>query len=178
MATTKRNKALRVLGGTVLMIAFVAVALTLVVRHAGDWGVPYFSFTSAHGSPCRNNLTGYTCDPLTLADVEFFGDLDVPDDAAVTSGRYRATHDYQLTAQLRVPKASAAGASKQLQEVFGACRQGASSPLQTAGLAKPCVMASDNGADASGEMASRLFSVGTGLDKRGNLLVGLSIRSR
>ena len=39
-------------------------------------------------------------------------------------------------------------------------------------------MASENRADQSGELPSRLFAVGTGLDKKGARVVGLSIRSR
>jgi hypothetical protein len=178
MGTKRGHKALRVLGGMVLMLAFVGVVLVLLVRQAGEWGVPYFSFTSAHGSPCRNHLTGYTCEPLTLADVEFHGDLDLPDDTVVLAGTYRATHDYELTAQLRVPARSAATARQELREAFGSCRDGAASPLPRRGLSKFCVLASAPGADERGEMPSRLFSVGTGLDKSGNRLVGLSIRSR
>lgn len=178
MATLRGSKAVRVLGGTALMLAFVAVVLTLLVRQAGEWGVPYFSFTSEHGSPCRNDLTGYTCDPLTLADVEFFGDLDLPGDTVVLAGSYRATHDYAMTAQLRVPKASGGKAGRALHTSFGRCRTGVSTPLVTDGLRKVCTMASEDGVGASGELPSRLFTVGTGLDEQGDRLVGLSIRSR
>ena len=178
MATLRRSKAVRVLGGTALMLAFVAVVLALLVRQAGDWGVPYFSFTSDNGSPCRNDLTGFTCDPLTLADVQLFGDLDLPEDTVVLAGSYKATHDYQMSAQLRVPAASAGKAGTALREAFGPCRSGVSTPLVTRGLRKVCTMASDNGADASGELPSRLFSVASGLDKKGDRLVALSIRSR
>ncbi|GAA1428918.1 hypothetical protein GCM10009616_09800 [Microlunatus lacustris] len=178
MATPRGSKAVRVLGGTVLMLAFVAVVLVLLVRQAGEWGVPYFSFTSERGSSCRNDLTGYTCDPLTLADVEFFGDLDLPADTVVLAGRYRATHDYEMTAQLRVPKASMKKADRALRESFGACREGVSTPLATDGLRKVCTMASENGVGKSGELPSRLFTVGSGLDEKGDRLVGLSIRSR
>jgi hypothetical protein len=178
MATLRRSKAVRVLGGTVLMLAFVAVVLALLVRQAGDWGVPYFSFTSEHGSPCRNDLTGFTCDPLTLADVEFFADLDLPADTVVLAGSYRATHDYQMSAQLRVPKASAKKADSALRETFGPCREGVATPLATTGVRQVCTMASEEGADESGELPSRLYAVGTGVDAKGNRLVGLAIRSR
>jgi len=177
MATLRGSKAVRVLGGTALMLAFVAVVLALLVRQAGDWGVPYFSFTSERGSACRNDLTGYTCDPLTLADVEFHGDLDLPADTVVLAGRYRATHDYEMTAQLRVPKASSAEADRALRESFGPCRKGVSTPLAADGLRKVCAMASEYGA-GSGDLPSRLFTVGSGLDEKGDRLVGLSIRSR
>ena len=175
---TRRTKAWHVLGGIAGMLVFVAVVLGLLVRQAGEWGVPYFSFTSAHGSTCRNDFTGYTCEPLTLADVEFFGEVDLPDDTTVLAGSYRSTHDYQLSAQLRVPAAGAEAALKQLRETFGSCRDGVSTPLQSRGLSKVCTMAYDTGADEDGELASRLYAVGTGLTKDGSRLVGLSIRSR
>ena len=178
MATLLGSKAVRVLGGTALMLGFVAVALALLVRQAGEWGVPYFSFTSAHGSPCRNDLTGYTCQPLTLADVEFFADLDLPEDTVVLAGTYRATHDYEMSAQLRVPKASAAKAYAALRDSFGPCRKGVPTPLQAGKLTKVCTMASENRADKLGELPSRMFSVGSGLDAKGARVVALAIRSR
>ncbi|MDN5804623.1 MAG: hypothetical protein L0H26_08590, partial [Microlunatus sp.] len=61
------GKAMRVGVGILLMTGFVMILFGLVIRYAGSWGVPYFSFTSERGSPCTNKLTGYVCDPLTLA---------------------------------------------------------------------------------------------------------------
>jgi hypothetical protein len=110
--------------------------------------------------------------------VEFFGDVDLPDDTTVLSGSYRSTHDYQLSAQLSVPPASAARGFKDLRAAFGACRRDVSTPLRLTGLRQPCAMASEDGADESGEPASRLYAVGTGLKKDGTRLVGLTIRSR
>ena len=65
----RQNKAMRISIGLMLMAGFVLILFGLVTRYAGSWGVPYFSFTSERGSPCTNKLTGYICDPLTLADV-------------------------------------------------------------------------------------------------------------
>jgi len=160
------------------MLTFAAVALLVVVRQAGSWGVPYFSFTSAHGSRCTNDFTGYTCEPLTLADVEFHGEMDLPDDTSVLAGSYRATHDYRLDAQLSVPPGSAAAALKELRAVFGDCRKGVSTPLATEGLTKVCRMASEDGTGDSQEPASRIYAVGTGLQKDGTRLIGLAVRSR
>jgi hypothetical protein len=174
----KRSRIWRVLGGIAAMLAFVAVVLAVLVHYAGGWGVPYFSFTSAHGSSCTNDFTGYTCDPLTLADVEFFGDVDLPDDTTVLTGTYRSTHDYQLAATLTVPRASAGRALKELHTAFGACRRDVSTPLPLRGLRQPCAMGSEDGTDESGEPASRLYAVGTGLKKDGTRLIGLTIRSR
>ena len=178
VATGRLKRWQAVLGGTALMLAFVAVVLLLLVRQAGQWGVPYFSFTSAHGSPCRNDLIGYTCTPLTLADIEFFGDVNLPNDATVVSGRYRATHDYQLDAQVKVPARSAASALKRLTTAYGRC--GPTRPvLPMTGLRQVCVMATDDGASPTGEQpSSRIYSVATGVSKDGSRLVNLTVRSR
>jgi len=167
-----------VLGGSALMLAFVAVAFLLVSRQAGAWGVPYFSFASAHGSPCTNGMTGYTCSPLTLGDVEFFGDVDLPADATVMASRYHATHDYELEAQLEVPAATAAQALEELRSAYGSCRRDARPPMPTAGLRQVCVIASGDGADASGELPSRIVNVGTGLRSDGTRVIGLAVSSR
>src|SRR3712207_2664870 len=117
------------------MAGFVGIALVILTRFAGGWGVPYFSFTSERGSKCTNDFLGYTCTPLTLAEVEFYADLDLPDDTLVVSGSYRSTHDYYLDAVLEVPAASAAAALKGLLTAFGRCLPpGQPSPLNPAGL--------------------------------------------
>jgi hypothetical protein len=118
------RKPLRILIGIVLMGMF---------RHCvplrGDplrrrLGVPYFSFTSERGSHCTNDFAGYTCEPVTLADVEFFGDVDLPEDSTIISGTYRSTHDYRLDAVLQVPAPHAAAALSGLHESFGKCQPG------------------------------------------------------
>lgn len=172
------RKALKVLGGIGLMAAFVGVALLVVVQFAGAWGVPYFSFSTDRGSPCKNEFTGYLCSPLTLTDVEYYGDLNLPDDTWVTSASYRSTHDYQLEAVLEIPTGSAAPAMKTLTENFGKCLPGHPSPITTQGLSKVCVLANDDSVVESGEPASRLYTVGTGLRKDGTRVIGLSIKSR
>lgn len=160
------------------MATFVGVVLLVVVQFAGAWGVPYFSFSTDRGSPCKNNLTGYTCTPLTLTDVEYYGDLDLPDSTVVSSASYRSTHDYQLDATLEIPAAAAAPAMKTLNENFGTCINGHPSPISTRGLSKVCVLANDDSVVESGEPASRLYTVGTGLRKDGTRVIGLSIKSR
>lgn len=178
VVATGWSKVLRVLGGTALMISFVVVVLAVLVRQAGGWGVPYFSFTSAHGSPCVNNLTGYTCSPLTLADVEFFGDVDLPAETSVGTSTYRATHDFALAAQLQVPRPGAVLALKHLHSAYGPCRKDATSPLRTTGLREVCVMVNPDGAEADGQLSSRVYAVGTGVAKDGSRVVAMTIRSR
>ena len=101
-------KPLRILIGIVLMGGFVVLVFVVLSRYAGAWGVPYFSFTTERGSTCTNDFTGYTCTPLTLAEVEFFGRVRSAGRHDGPQGRYRSTHDYQLDAVLDVPRASSA----------------------------------------------------------------------
>ena len=174
----RRRKALRVLAGIGLMTAFVLITFAILIRFAGNWGVPYFDFTSERGSPCTNNLTGFVCTPVTLAEIEFHAEIDLPDDTRVVDGTYQATHDYQLEALLDVPPASADAALKALNETFGACLPDQPAPLNTEGLAKVCTMATLDAITESGEPASRLYVVGTGVRKDGSRPIFMTIRSR
>jgi hypothetical protein len=174
----QRLKPLRVLGGIALMAGFVLITLAILTRFAGAWGVPYFTFTSERGSECTNNFTGYVCSPITLAEVEFYADIDLPDDTAVVSGTYRSTHDYQLEARLEVPAASAAAALQSLSTAFGRCIPNQPSPLSTKGLTNVCVMANLDAFTEGGEPASRLYVVGTGVRKDGSRPIALTIKSR
>jgi hypothetical protein len=171
-------KAMRIIVGVMLMAAFVLIAFGLVTRYAGSWGVPFFSYTSERGSTCTNTMTGYSCEPLTLADVEFYSDLDLPNDTRVVSGNYTATHDYTLSASLRMTPRSQAAGFKALQQQFGGCRNDRPSPISTRGLTAVCVLANDTASARSGEPPSRLFVVGTGVAKNGLRVVSISIRSR
>ena len=160
------------------MAAFVAVVFFTLTRYAGGWGVPYFSFTTERGSHCENNLTGYICDPMSLADVEFFGDIDLPDDTRVVTGKYTSTHDYRLEATLEVPPGSAAQATRVLREGFGPCRRSHPSILDSRGLQGVCVMANDDTYTQTAEPSSRLYVVSTGARKDGVRLVAMVIYSR
>ena len=161
-----------------LMAAVVLIGIWLITRYAGAWGVPFFGFTSERGSPCTNNLTGYTCDPLSLADVEYYADLDLPNNARVLSGRYRATHDYELQALLVVPKSHAAATGPVLLDAFGPCRPGRPLPAEVTGLRGACVLANDDAVARSAEPASRLWLVGTGIAKDGSRVISISLKSR
>ena len=160
------------------MAGFVLITLAILTRFAGAWGVPYFPFTSERGSECKNNFLGYSCSPITLAEVEFYADIDLPDDTTVVYGMYRSTHDYQLEARLEVPAASAAAALKSLNTAFGRCLPQHPSPLSTRGLTAVCVMANNDTVTESGEPDSRLYVVGTGLRKDGSRPIALTIKSR
>jgi hypothetical protein len=173
-----QHNILHVLGGITLMLATVAVSLAILTQYAGAWGVPYFSFTTDRGSKCKNDLTGYTCSPMTLADVEYFGDLDLPDDSSVVSGTYRSTHDYQIEAVIEVPGGSAAQALTSLNQAFGECIDEIPSPLSTKSLRDTCVLANDDIFSESAEPSSRLYLIGTGVRTDGTRVIAMVIKSR
>ena len=174
-----QNKAMRISIGVLLMAGFVMILFGLITRYAGAWGVPYFSFTSDRGSPCTNKLTGYVCDPLTLADVQFYSDAELPTDTKVISGTYTATHDYSLTARLEVPKRSADAAMKALADEFGPCVADHPVPMETSQLTAVCVLANDDAVTREGEPPSRLYVIGTGIRADdGTRVIDLTIRSR
>jgi len=172
------RQALKVLGGMTLMVAFVAVCLVILVRYAGGWGVPYFSFSTDRGSECVNKVVGYVCSPLNLADVEYYAELDLPEPTRVVTGSYTSTHDYRLESLVEVPASAAPVALKTLDQAFGPCLPGRPAPIPTAGLSRICVQANDDVILESGEPASRIYLVGTGVRKDGTRVIGLSIRSR
>jgi hypothetical protein len=160
------------------MLGSVAVALAILTQYAGAWGVPYFTFRTDRGSTCKNDLTGYTCSPMTLADVEYFGDVSLPENSAVLAGTYRATHDYQLEAMIEVPLDSADQALTSLNRAFGDCISELPSPLSMKGIRDTCVMANDDVFTESDEPSSRLYLIGTGIRQDGTRVIGMVIKSR
>ncbi len=172
-------KAVRIVTGIMLMAAFVMIVWAVLTTFAGRWGVPYFSFQTDRGSTCQNQLSGYTCQPVTLADLQFYGDVTLPGNTRVVTSRYRATHDYQLEGQLLVPRATAAAALAGLQDSFGPCRPGHPAPMSTKGLTAVCVQANDDATLAGdSELSSRLYVVGTGLRRDGSRVIVMNVRSR
>ena len=160
------------------MLGSVAVVLAILVQYAGGWGVPYFSFTTDRGSTCKNDLTGYTCSPMTLADVEYFGDVNLPDDSSVVAGRYHATHDYQMEAVIDVPSVSSDQALTELNEAFGTCIRELPAPINTEGMRHTCVMANEDALDESDEPSGRLYMIGTAVRTDGSRVIGMVIKSR
>ena len=86
----KARKALNIAIFCVALVLAVLVALLILARFAGGWGVPYFSTTTDRGSHCVNTFTGFECDSLTLADVGYFGDVELPPDTRVVSAHYKS----------------------------------------------------------------------------------------
>lgn len=171
-------KAVRIALFCVILVLSVIVALLVLARFAGGWGVPYFSTTTDRGSRCVNTFTGFECPSLTLADIGYFGDVEMPAGTRVVSSHYRSTHDYQLEAQLEVPPARAAQALAALQDSYGRCVKNHPSPLTERGLRSLCILANDQATTSSGTPDSRLYVVGTALRADKTRVVNLSVRSR
>ena len=174
----KLRKAVNIAVFCVCLVLSVMVALLILARFAGGWGVPYFSTTTDRGSRCVNTFTGFECPSLTVADIGYFGDVELPPDTRVVSSHYRSTHDYQLVAVLEVPPAEAAAALTALQDSYGRCVKGHSSPLTEPGLKSLCILANDQDTAEGGTPDSRVFVVGTALRADQTRVINLSVRSR
>lgn len=174
----KARKALRIAIFCVSLVLAVLLALLILSRFAGGWGVPYFSRTTERGSRCVNTWTGFQCQQLTLADVAFYGDVELPADTRVVSSSYRSTHDYQLAAVLEVPPAGAKAALAALEDTYGKCVDDHPSPLTEPDLSSVCILANDQETTDSGTPDSRVFVVGTALREDKTRVVNLSVRSR
>ncbi|WP_204912840.1 hypothetical protein [Microlunatus spumicola] len=174
----KARKALNVALFCVTLVLAVIVALLVLARFAGAWGVPYFSTTTERGSRCVNTFTGFECPSLTLGDVGFFGDVELPPGTRVVSSHYRSTHDYQLEAVLEVPPADAADALTALQDSYGKCVKNHPSPLGEPDLRSLCILANDQDTTATGTPDSRVYVVATALRPDKTRVVNLSVRSR
>lgn len=165
--------------GTLVMAMLVLVAFGVILRYAGGWGVPYFTFQTERGSSCTNTFTGYECSPFTLDDIEYFGDVSLTSDTVVLESSYVSTHDYELTALMEVPAASADNTARSLKRSFGECVEDHPSPLNSEALDELCVMANDNILISSGEEpSSRLHVVATGVRPDGTRVISLDVKSR
>jgi hypothetical protein len=174
----KARKALRIAMFCVILVLCVILALLVLARFAGGWGIPYFSTTTDRGSRCVNTFTGFECPSLTLADVEYFGDVDLPDDTRVVRSRYVSTHDYALQAALEVPPAGAAEALAALKDSYGRCVRNHPSPLDEPDLTSLCILANDQETTQEGTPDSRVYVVGTALRADKTRVINLSVRSR
>ena len=174
----KARKALTIAIFCIALVLAVLVALLVLARFAGGWGIPYFSTTTERGSRCVNTFTGFGCDSLTLADVEYFGDVELPPDTRVVSSHYKQTHDYQLDAVLEVPPGGAKAALADLHDTYGPCMKAHPSPLSEPRLTSLCILATDQVTTETGTPDSRVFVVATALRPDKTRVVNLSVRSR
>ena len=115
---------------------------------------------------------------MTLADVEYFGDVNLPDDSSVVAGRYHATHDYQMEAVIEVPSVSSDQALTELNQAFGKCIPELPAPINTDGMRHLCVMANEDAIDESDEPSGRLYMIGTAVRTDGSRVIGMVIKSR
>ena len=160
------------------MAALVAIAAALALGSAGSLGVPYFSFTADGGSHCRNNLAGFTCEPLTRKDLQFYADVQLPADTKIIRASYTETHDYSLSALLEIPRESAAAANKSLVAAFGkTCIPEHYTALDPTGLSHLCVRANDDTV-TSGTPSGSLYIVTSGVARDGTMVIEMEIKSR
>lgn len=162
------------------MIVLVAIPLVILSRYAGGWGVPYFSFQTDRGSSCTNDIAGYHCDDVTVEDIRWWGDIDLPSSTTVVSSQYQATHDFTLDAVVEVPKKNAAKTLAGIDKTFGGCQDGHPTQLDTKGLAKVCTRANDatTSSESAAQFADTIYEVTTGSRKDGTLVVGIHEESR
>jgi hypothetical protein len=175
---SKLRKAVNIALFCITLVLAVIVALLILARFAGGWGVPYFSTTTDRGSRCVNTFTGFDCPSLTAADIGYFGDVELPPGTQVVSSHYHSTHDYQLEAVLEIPPASASDGLKALEDSYGKCVKNHPSPLTEPGLKSLCILANDQDTTETGVPDSRVFVVATALRADKTRVVNLSVRSR
>ncbi len=175
---SKLQKAVNIALFCITLVLAVIVALLILARFAGGWGIPYFSMTTDRGSRCVNTWTGFDCPSVTAADVGYFGGVDLPAGTQVVSSHYHSTHDYQLEAVLEIPPTSAKDGLAALEDSFGRCVKNHPSPLTEPGLKTLCILANDQDTTESGVPDSRVFVVATAVRADSTRVVNLSVRSR
>jgi hypothetical protein len=180
VAAERRRRAGRILIGIGVMIILAALPFLILSRYAGDWGVPYFSWTTVRGSVCTNDIAGYHCDDLTVADINWYGDLDLPSSSTVLSAHYKSTHDFELEAIVEVPESDAKDTVAGLDDTFGGCVDNHPTRLDTDGLDGVCVRANDasDSTESDAPLADTLYEVTTGAQKDGTLMVTVYEKSR
>jgi len=171
---------LRILIGITIMIIVAAAPFVILSKFAGGWGVPYFTFVTDRGTTCTNDFTGYHCDNLTLADIEWWGDVQLPADTKRISSYYKSTNNFSLDALVEIPVAQQKKTLKSLGKTFGSCQPDHPTQLDTTGLTKICVRANDVTADieSSKPLSDTVYEVTTAYRANGALLVNIHEESR
>lgn len=177
-APRRLPKPVRVLIGVTIMALLVGTGLWLLARQAGAWGVPYFSFTTDNGSTCTNQWAGYVCEDLTTADLEGYGQFELPADTEVVSSTYTRTHDYSLSATLRTSADAGPAAVEQWVATFGQCAPGGVPPVEMADYEQLCVINSDINRGTQDVPVNRRWLVSTGIAPDGSRLTMLTVSSR
>ncbi|WP_026927011.1 hypothetical protein [Granulicoccus phenolivorans] len=177
----KRYRNLKVATG-VIGIGVIVLFLWLILSGlAGRWGVPGFAFTNDNGSQCRNNVTGYTCSPMTLRDIKAATEFDLPDESVVRSSLLTMpNHEVQAQIQLTAQQAEAFDLHHRLQQAYGDCSPLAASPLNSIpDLTDLCVRTNMGVTVTEAEKATtKLWRVSVANTPEGNVLVDFDIRNR
>lgn len=162
-----------------VMFALVVAAAIFITMNAGRWGVPMFSFTNDHGSPCRNDWLGHSCTDLTRSDLERHLGLHLPAQARILSSHWKQTHDYELNARLIYPQDIAQEARAALTEKFGNCQEGLPSRLsELPDLSGLCVMTNEGVGQPGVAPGPRIWRIATATQADGDTMVDIQLRSR
>lgn len=162
------------------MIILAATPFVILSRYAGGWGVPYFTFVTDRGTTCTNDFTGYHCDNLTRADIQWWGDIHLPADVRLIRSHYKSTNEFTLDALMEIPVAKQKSMTASLAKSFGPCIADHPTRMDTTGLSRLCVRANDasDSTDSSKPLADTLYEVTTGYRKNGAMYLNLHEESR
>ena len=172
-------KPVRVLIGITLMMALVAGGLAYLGSKAGEWGVPYFTFTTEHDTTCTNTWIGHTCEDVTLADFEEWAKLDVPEGTTLLSATYtKRNADFEVVAELRTDAKHAKSFGKALKEQYGGCQDAGFRPTELEGYEQVCLVNSVLARGTQDAPLTRRWMVSTGVAEDGTRLTLLTFASR
>lgn len=169
-------KPVRILIGIMVMGLVTAAALVYVAQRAGDWGVPYFSYTAPGGTTCTNTLDGYDCPYVTRADFEHWSNMDLPEGTMLL----RASHVSDLltstmTATLRTDAEHSDEFLALLTETYGPCQPGGVEPAALNDFNDICIASSARARGTQGVSFTRSWSFSSGLDDDGLRLTVLTV---
>lgn len=171
-------KPLRVLIGVTVMVAVLTAGFGFVATRAGEWGVPYFSFTAPGGTECTNTWMGHACEHITVRDFERWSDLRLPEGTTLTTGSY--TEDAvttQVVATLRTDADHAGEFLDLLKERYGDCQPGGVAPAELSEHSKVCMATSTRARGKQAEAMTRSWSFSTGVAEDGTRLTLLTVGS-
>lgn len=172
-------KPVRVLIGITLMIALVAGGLAYLGSRAGEWGVPYFSFTTAHGTDCTNTWTGYTCADVTQADFEEWADLKIPEGTTLVTAKYTKNNaDFEVVSELRTDAKHAKPFGEALAKKYGQCQGAGYQPAELKDHKDVCLVNSVLARGTQEAPLTRRWMLATGVDADGSRLTLLTFASR
>lgn len=162
------------------MIVVLAIPVVVLSHYAGGWGVPYFSFTTDRGGKCTNTFTGYECDHLTLGDINWWGNLDLPEQSKVLRAHYTSGQEVKLDAVVVVDKDDAKSAARSLRKTFGSCGRERPANIKVDKLKHRCIMANQESESRArhGPLSDREYVIATGLRDDGSRIVGIKEKSR